>query len=52
MIHIRLPDGATRALEPTSTTLRRHGSDGTKTMTLDEAVQALVAESQRPGTAG
>jgi threonyl-tRNA synthetase len=39
-----------REVEARSVTLRRHGSDETLTMALNEAVQALVAESQHPGT--
>ncbi|UOA32802.1 Threonine--tRNA ligase [Sulfitobacter sp. DSM 110093] len=40
-----------REAEARSVTMRRHGSDKTETMTLDDAVLALVAESQRPSTA-
>ncbi|SFH14416.1 His/Gly/Thr/Pro-type tRNA ligase C-terminal domain-containing protein [Sulfitobacter dubius] len=40
-----------REAEASSVTMRRHGSDKTETITLDEAVLALVSESQRPGTA-
>lgn len=38
-----------REAEERSVTIRRHGTDKTRTLPLDEAVQALVAEAQAPG---
>jgi len=40
-----------REAEARTVTIRRHGTDKTQTMPLEEAVQALLADAQQPGTA-
>ena len=40
-----------READERTVTIRRHGAQQTQTMTLDEAVEALVAEARTPGAA-
>jgi len=48
---VQIALGAREAEERTAT-IRRHGTDKTRTMPLDEALQALIAEAQSPDAAG
>lgn len=41
-----------REAEERSVTIRRHGTDKTQTLSMEEAVQALVAEAQSPSRQG
>jgi threonyl-tRNA synthetase len=41
-----------REAEERSVTIRRHGTDKTQTLPMEEAVQALVAEAQSPSRQG
>ena len=40
-----------READERTVTIRRHGAQQTQTMTLDEAVEALLAEARTPGAA-
>lgn len=49
-IPVQIALGA-RETEDRTVTIRRHGTDKTRTMQLDDAVQALAADAQKPASA-